>query len=179
MNHPDHSQWMSYLYDELESGRRTELAGHLQQCDDCRRRLDSWIMTKQDLNRWTLPPTRHAAVRMGSRLKWGAAALFLIGLGFGVGRFSSPLPDLTAIRVQLEPRLRAGLQEEIKITFNAERREWISLLNELEKQQVTDYASLRKDLETVAIMADAGFQSTQRDLGQIAAFTQTSFNQNQ
>jgi hypothetical protein len=45
-------------------------------------------------------------------------------------------------------------------------------LNRLESQRVADYVSLKKDLDTVAIMTEAGLRHTQQQLVQLADYSE-------
>ncbi|MBC8001450.1 MAG: hypothetical protein H7X97_02580 [Opitutaceae bacterium] len=179
MNHPERSEWMSYLYDETATGRRGELTAHLATCADCQRQIETWRQTRDELNGWILPQSRRAPASATSVARWGAAALFLVGLGFGVGRRAAPTPNISALRTEVTVQLRAEFQNDLKTSLAAERREWVALLKEMDTRHGTDYAALRKDLETVAVVADARIQRTQRDLGEIAAYTKTSFSPQQ
>jgi hypothetical protein len=44
-------------------------------------------------------------------------------------------------------------------------------LGNLDRQRLADYTSLRRNLETVAVLTDAGFQQTQQQLVQLADYT--------
>ena len=103
----------------------------------------------------------------------------MIGLGFGVGRLAAPVPDVSTLRAEMATQLRAEFQNDLKASLATERSEWVSLLKEVETRRGAEYSALRKDLETVAVVADARIQRTQRDLGEIAAYTKTSFSPKQ
>ena len=45
-------------------------------------------------------------------------------------------------------------------------------LNRLESQRVTDYVSLKKDVDTVAVMTDASLRQTQQQLVQLADYSE-------
>lgn len=179
MNHPDPTEWMSYLYDKTDTNRRSKLTTHLLTCADCRRQMESWHRTQADLNGWALSRSRRAPAAAASFVRRGMAALFLVGMGFGVGRLAAPLPDDSAMRSELATQLRAEFRNDLKASLATERSEWVSLLKEMDTRHGTEYTSLRKDLETVAVVADARIQRTQRDLGEIAAYTKTSFSPQQ
>lgn len=49
-------------------------------------------------------------------------------------------------------------------------------LNKLDSQRLADYASLKLDLDTVAVFSEAGLRQTQRQLVQLASYTEPAGN---
>src|ERR1051326_2012129 len=113
MNHPTREEWMSYLYDELTAEEHTNLAAHLAVCPDCKAQLDDWRAARENLDAWQLParrarvPLRHPLVRLA------AAAVLMIGIGFGAGRFATPATaSAEKLRAVIEPEIRQQLRQE-------------------------------------------------------------------
>ena len=59
-------------------------------------------------------------------LKWGIAALFVLGFGYGLGRISAP-----ASETELRAKIREGFKEEIRTMIAASEKPWS---NDLQKQ---------------------------------------------
>jgi hypothetical protein len=211
MNHPTSEEWMSYLYDEMETTERARLAGHLEGCTQCRARVAEWQGAQRNLDDWRLEPrrTRKAAVLARPWLKWAAAVVLLAGVGFSAGRFSVARPvDAQKLRAQIEPELRQQLKAELVQTMREEldksaaatlaaSREQTrgmlvdyaqkienaraddnavisAALDRLDSQQADDYASLKKQLDTVAVMTDAGLRRTENQMVELAGLTTPS-----
>jgi len=94
--------WVAYLYDECSAEERDAIEAHLAECDACREQMDSLSATRRALGS-TVPeiaaPPRvivfPAAPRRAARA-WSfaggfaaAAAVFVIGIFFGMTYFSS------------------------------------------------------------------------------------------
>lgn len=58
----------------------------------------------------------------------------------------------------------------------ADRDAYVSALRNLEERRATDYAALRKDLDTVAVNADDGLSRTQEQLMELATMAQPGGN---
>lgn len=177
MNHPQHNELTELLYGELDAAREAEVTRHLETCDDCRGRVDAWRAVRQDLATWDVPLSGRLklapATVTSSRLRplrWAVAATVLLGAGFGLARFTTPTPDLTALRTEL----RDELKQEFATTFAAYTEQQISerqnfervvarAMNRIEARQVAEHAVLRKDVETVAV-------HTQQEFARLTAF---------
>jgi hypothetical protein len=110
-------------------------------------------------------------------LRWAAAAAVLLGTGYGLARFgpSRPAPappqavDVSQIRAQVALELREELRGELAGAIarvdadQASRHEMLQLavaqaLGEFEARQIAQHAALRKDVETVALRTQQGFE---------------------
>ena len=199
MNHPTREEWMSYLYDELTAEEHSSLAAHLAVCPDCKSRVSDWRTARKNLDAWPLP-ARPARVPLHRPLvRWAAAAALMIGIGFGVGRFVTPATaDAGRIRQQLRQEFTQLLREELDkaasatlAASGAQTKQWVedyaealetrhteesqaikAALNRLESQLLADVVSLKKDVDTVAVYADAGLRRARQDLVQLADYTQ-------
>jgi hypothetical protein len=224
MNHPSRENWMAYLYGELAAGARADLEAHLRVCPECKSTVAAWRATQRELDGWMLPKRSLRNALFPPLLKWGMAAALVLGLGFGLGRVSSP-GDLGKIRAALVPELRQQLQQEFEAdwqaalaanpagvtnefrrqlrggveqfaanhleassaetqrfltdfvqSYNATRAEdhqaLLALFQEADQRRRADDASLRKALETVAVVAEGRLDNAQQEIGQLAAYTQ-------
>jgi len=190
MTHPTNEQLLDCLYDELDAAKANEIDTHLRDCDACRTQLASWRGVRNELGAWELPgPSRRIVVTsalpttraawLGRTLRAAAAAVLLVGTGYGLARFNTPKPapqttavDLAALRAQVARDVRSDLGKQLRdqqLQFAADLLErqqdfqqTVGLtLAELERRQVARQAALRKDVETVALHA-------QKELNQLA-----------
>src|SRR6476646_11893780 len=87
MNNPRREEWMSYLYDELDTTTRAGLAEHCRTCADCRASVEHWRAARSELDAWRLAPRaksrRAQPVWSAPRLKWATMATALLAGGFG------------------------------------------------------------------------------------------------
>ena len=176
-NHPTPETWMSHLYGETTRSERRELQKHLAQCLECAAQMNAWQSAKDRLGESTSElSSRNSPARPLALVKWGIAAALVLFCGFALGRISPAATDPAVLRASVEAEVRQTLQSELARERESDRQQWVSLLSDLENKRAADYAGLRKDLETVAVLAEARLQRTQQEIGQL--YTQTSFNPN-
>ena len=168
MNHPNREQWISYLYNELPPGEHAALQDHASACAECRAQLDSWHGAKTKLDGWPLPALQRRPIVLRNVVKWGIAAMLMIGFGLGVARLTAPTLDF----VHIEKSLRADFQKQLAAARLADKEELAAVLAQMEKKRTSDAAALREDLETVAVMAETSLQRTQRQIGQLSLIAQ-------
>jgi hypothetical protein len=183
MKHPTDDEWMSYLFNELESGARTNLTGHLHGCPECKVKIHDWQAARTSLDAWRLPLRRTRSWFAQPLLKWAAAAVVMLGIGFSIGRLTSATVDIARVRAAIEPLVRRQIHQEmaqslgefartIETNRNADKRAIYAALDKLESQHAGDFISLKKDLDTVAVLTDAGLRHTEQQLVQLADYTQ-------
>jgi hypothetical protein len=198
MNHPDQQAWVEYLYGELDANTRSLLKDHAAQCTSCRLQLEDWQHARQHLDAWKLPqqprpsPTRVVFPRLA---RWTAAALILIGFGFGIGRLAGPPPEsIAAVREELRNEMTGLLEAQIAessaamlalfqeqtavamgdfIDFYqtarlADQQAIATAIAGLDVARTADFITLRKDLETVAVNSDLGLRQTRQQLIRLA-----------
>lgn len=193
--HPGPELWADYLYGELPPEHQTRLDAHLRACPDCQRQLAQWRQTQSALDAWKLPRRARPVLPFTRSIRWAAAAALVLGLGWLGGRLSAPsLPDARQLRAEIEPALKQELQAEFETRLTTalqtaeERNEqrlvqlvqaWavareedqqttLALLQQADRQRRADYATLRRDLETVAVVAQDAIGTTQHQLTQLA-----------
>jgi hypothetical protein len=240
VKHPSAEQWMGYLYGEGSRSEKAALAAHLEACSACDQTVARWRTAMADLSAWPLvrmdgarsSPAAYAA------FKWALAALFVLGLGYGIGRFSPPAtpshgtPPSTGwtpsekaaliaevkqqVRAEfladwrsaidaepagltsnLQRQLRQGMDQwaakavahstaenqrlllEFSDRYRAERqrdqRALLTLFEQTEQKRDAECLSLRRAVETVALVADDKFQRTDTELGHLASYTQAKY----
>jgi hypothetical protein len=171
MKHPE--DLISFLYNEVSDERKMELASHLETCAECRARVAEWQKVKEDLTAWKLPSARRKPFAFAAGAKWAAAAVLMVGIGFGLGRFNASDADAKTLRAEIEAKLQASFQEQLAAARQTDRQEVIVMLRDIEEQRLTDYIELRQDLETVAVIADEKLTSTERALSQLNLVAQS------
>jgi len=165
MKHPDSEDWMTLLYGEASPKQKSKLTAHLSQCAACSAQVTQWRQGMTSLDVW---PNHRAFTRPRFRpvLKWAAAAALIVGVGFAAGRFSSPASrEIAAVKASLRAEFqqqltetRTGLLAEL-VQAQGERREAdlktiYAAIKLLEAKRQEEHATLRKELETVAVTTE-------------------------
>ena len=185
---------MLFLYEEAEPRARAQMRHHLSECAQCRSQLEEWKSSLQLLDRWQLPGVPRRVEAFPPVLNWalGLACVTLLAAGFSLGRLSFG----AGTRSRNEARLIEQTKQELRAEFAQALREEISKAatatlaasteqtqgmladyNEnvearlqLEKEQrVAACLALKRDVDTLAINADAGLQTTAQHLAQLAS----------
>ncbi len=178
----------AHLHDCAECRART---GEWQAA---RKQLDAWRVRARVARRLA---NRAPLLSGRPLLNWAAAAVVVLSVGFAFGRMTAPATDVAKVRATLEPEFRQLLREEVQkaaaATRATSREETQGLLadytdaleqtlaqdddaifaalDRIESQHNADYVSLRKDLDTVAVLTDASLRRTQQQLTQLADVT--------
>lgn len=194
MKHPAETEWMDYIYNEAAPARRRELKAHLRDCPECQSRVGGWQSVGRALDR-SAPRGRAWNTLLPAKLKWAAAAVLAIGLGYASGRASASA-NAKAIEASFGERVRAAVEvglresyrreldgavaglrrefaEDLKKQLAASRQEqrasFVAALERVESRHAEDFTTLRKDLDTVAVLTEAGLQRTQSQLIRLAS----------
>lgn len=234
MKHPTPEDWMAYLYREIRGQAKADLQAHLEVCPRCQQDVAAWRGAMQSLDQWRFPRKQPVFALTQPILKWGLAALFLIMVGYGIGRLSVAASNVEALRAAIEKPIRSSLRAELREELGAQlRQEWESsfrlaqtrlgdefkkqleqtaasavarstaqterllaefarnnaenrsddqqlifaALRQFEAKRVADLQSLRKELETVAVLTEDRLQEAQGQIVRLAAYTQPSLNE--
>jgi len=190
MNHPTPEDWMAHLYGEAPAARRAELDAHLHQCPSCARRVRAWRDGMGALDQWPLPASRRIHA-WGPALRWAAAAAVVLVLGFLGGRFSAGNPrafqaamqrDFDARLALVRDELRAATAADTQRVLESfaqsleEAREGdaatlAAALRQRDSRHSATFAQLRRDIDTVAVVAEGRLTDTQQQLQQLAFAT--------
>jgi len=171
MKHPSEETWMEYLYGEVSVEGRRELEQHLTECAECKLRLDEWQKTRRMLDTWKNPAASLPKAVPRRKYWWqAAAAVILLGVGIGIGWWGGRHGDLEVLRVQVQSDVRQAVKKEFEI-WRAERQELFEALQTQQEATAEQLARLRQDLETVAVMAEAGLQSAQTRINKLVSLT--------
>src|SRR5437868_4081377 len=90
MKHPHRDEWAPYIFGESSPEAARTLDQHLAECAECRSQLERWRRTLKRLDTWQVSapqPKRASYAQPG--IRWAIAAGIVLGLGFGIGRFSA------------------------------------------------------------------------------------------
>jgi hypothetical protein len=181
MTHPKHEELAEFLYEDgMSLARRDEVARHVEACDECRAVVESWRGVRRNLAAWHLPPLARTAVvaptsgARATRLRWAVAAAVLLGGGFALARMTEKPVDLASLRTQLAQELRKEVRQEIVAElrdYSAKQAAWQEEFQgeviTVVRQQAANHASLRKDLETMAVL-------TQEEIDRLAGAARVS-----
>jgi anti-sigma factor RsiW len=178
MNHPKGEDWVQYIYGELKPDLRRQLNEHLQGCAECGEELQNWKRSLQRLDAWKLPRTSARLDAVTPFLKWAAAALLVLGLGFGFGRFTAPQADLAKVRAQVEPEIRREFAEMLRREIDKSAATTLAQAQrQAEEVGAAYYTLLKKDLDTVAINTDVSLRRAEQGLMQVADYRQPAERQ--
>jgi len=172
MTHPKHEELAELLYEDgLSPNRHAEIARHVDACEECRALVDGWRGVRTNLATWQLPTAgRMPAVAprssaAGSGLRWAVAAAVLMGGGFALARMTDKPVDWAALRTDLARELRKEVRQELVAelrNYSAKQAAWQEEFQgevvNVVRQQAANHASLRKDLETMAVLTEEEIQ---------------------
>ena len=179
---------MEWLYGELSREEQARLATHLNECAECRAGVEQWQGAMKTLDEWKTAPLRSRTVAPQRIVKWGIAAALMLAAGFGAGRFVSPAAaDPAALRASLKKEILAELKQqqqqqltEFKTAADerrvADNKVIFTAIAKVEADRVADSASLHKDLETVAVLTERGFNQAQQQIVTLANYKQPDGN---
>lgn len=199
MKHPESEEWMGYLYGEADPAQVKAMESHLGSCPECSAKVREWRATMSGLDDWILPAqagrSTTGKAKLGWRpvIQWAAAAGVVFALGLGVGRGLSPgRMDVSKLQGEMiatmEPVLRERIRAEVAQDYRAlmaqnvaawttarqeDQETYLAMLQRLDQQRRADDAALRKDLETVAVVAEDRLLSTQVKLGQLVSYARS------
>jgi anti-sigma factor RsiW len=191
LKHPAREAWMDWLYGGLPAGEKARLTAHLAECATCRAEVDRWRNTMRTLDQYALPKRRAPARLPQPVLKWAAAAALVLGVGFALGHFVSPASSRAAYRAALKSEIRAELLADLKQqqqqaledyakssteTRAAENKVIFAAIARVDADRISDFASLRKDLETMAVLTEDSFRKAQQQIVTLASYSQPEPN---
>jgi hypothetical protein len=197
LNHPHADDWVEFLYDETPGPRRQEIEAHIAGCSSCASKVKTWGETMQALDRFELPAVgRHAKSWMPAFGLAAAAALVLAaGLGFAFGKRSSSSAEVDKLRNSVarmelifQSNQTAAYSNSIFAATAAANEETLRLLADFAHSQdeklladrqavglvLSDFEArlgkVHRDLETVAVNTQTGFQQTRRNLSELVTY---------
>jgi hypothetical protein len=187
MKHPTQEQWMNYLYGESAAAEKAGMDFHLEQCSECRTKVRQWRSVMKSLDGWKMPVTTKRSFAQPA-MKWGIAAALIFGLvcGWGLSQFIAKKGNL-ALQQQMRQEFRAELTramdaqrqqilgEAIRMVDEKrveDKQETVTAIRRISAAQRADYNSLRRELETLAVMTETSLQETHQELVTLANTTE-------
>lgn len=183
MKHPTREELIAFLYEDCERAEKSEIAQHLDTCADCRCQLQTWRATATTLNKYEVAPASFwqspgVKVLRHSWLPLSAAAAVLLAAGITLGSTwqSRANSGQTQLIAELRQRVEKSEQENAKT-----KKLLVDLAENISENRAKDQAALvaiaqelqstRKDVETMAVLTEAGFKSAQNQLVRLANYT--------
>jgi hypothetical protein len=183
LKHPDRETWMSWVYGELPRGQHTALAAHLKDCATCRANVESWRGAMRMLDQWQIAPRPSHARAARPALKWAVAACLTLAIGFGAGRFFTASAQTAALRASVRQEILGEVQRQLADfkqnadeQHEADNKVIFTAIAKSDAARLADYAAMHKDLETVAVLTQEGFQRAQHQLYTLANYNQSDVN---
>jgi len=190
MKHPEREEWIPFIFGEADAGQKRQLESHLDDCAECRDEIQSWKRSLGRLDSWELPPVAKKRANFAPLVKWAAAAAVMLCVGFAIGRITAAQMDVEKVRAAVERDLRGqlariardeatkttslaikALSEETEGKRAADKAVIFAVLDRLETQHTTDCLTLKKELDTLAINADAGLRQAEEQFVQFADYS--------
>jgi len=203
MNHPNREDWVPYIFGETKSEARRQLRQHLAACPECRAEMQSWKRSLGRLNAWQVAANRSAESSPNQGLRWAFAGCLVLGLAcaFLLGRLTSQSRDEAGLRARLSTELKREIQagldqngheeadkmtaamvavcrEEMQNLLSSYDRTVSARLEDERMQRLAAWLALKKDVDTIAVNADAGLRDTEQRLAQMAVYRQASRSSN-
>jgi hypothetical protein len=146
--HPSPAQWVGWLYGECTRREHARLEAHLEACAECRGQLSRWQTVTRELNAGALPKSQPARASWLPVIKWAAAALLVLGVGFMLGwRSHNPEREFAAWRQQLKSEWQgdfrqsaAQLQTDLETSQKAAATELASRVLDYSRKAIEQYA---------------------------------------
>ena len=178
MKHPDREEWIPYLWGEASQEVKTQLTKHLESCPECREQVATWDRTIRKLDSWKLPQRSAREAMPQALVRWAIAAVLVLGIGFGLGRFSTYASfDANKLRSELESSLRASVAAELQQQRRpAEDNGWQAALAATRSQISNDF-QVQLAIERDQIMAgvmNVSARDSRRQLNEFIQFLRTT-----
>ena len=175
LKHPEREEWMAWLYRELPREQRSRLAAHLKSCAQCRADVQQWRGAMQTLDEWRMPAPRPRIIAPLPLLKWGIAAALTLAIGFGAGRLASASGLRASLKKEIIAELSVQQQQQLADyekaadeQRNADNKVIFATIARENSDRLADFASLHKDLETMALLTEQALNQTQQQIGSLA-----------
>jgi len=200
MTHPTREEWMSYLYDASPAASQESLRAHLKDCAACRAQVEIWQGASRAMNEWQLPRRRKVS-RVPTFARWVAAAAIAALAIVGATNILATKREVKQLRAEVQAQaqrelkaalaqvteqasksasaeaqtLIAAIVQKLEEKRISDQHTMLAALQKLNTQRLTDYAKLRKELETVALFSEVGWQHAENQISSLA-YTPASFS---
>ena len=205
MNHPNHDEWIPYLFGEATPEQSHALSQHLQICPACAAQIAGWKRSLKRLDAWQVPKHAARASTVLPFAKLAAAALLTLGLGLGFGMWINHRSESARIRAEIESNLRSTLAIEIRDQLERDvaaqlqnalaatvtstsmdlQRGWTSELNTavaatlhtIQQARQEDQAAVIKLIHELQTEVAGDYLSLRKDLETVASLTDDEIRQ--
>src|SRR5438477_10995263 len=144
MKHPNREEWVPFLFGEAEPEAKKQLAEHLSACRECAEELGNGRKSLHRLDAWKTPRhKRRGMPALTPVFNLAAAALLVLGLGFGLGRWFSNSADAGQLRAALASSLKASLVPELRQELAGEFQ---SRLDQFQRDSETALANVKSEV---------------------------------
>ncbi|MCP4712259.1 MAG: hypothetical protein GY869_26855 [Planctomycetes bacterium] len=156
MAHPNQDEWMKYLYGELAPEKHERQARHLQECGECRGRVERWRGTMGNLEggRAAYMGVHRDNPSIFRVTRWVAAAVLIMAIGIFAGRWSGP--DLEQLVNGIEVRLASSLESKLTDNLNQmvqEDREVLASIQNDFRQEIEQFQGAIKEVAAETYLA--------------------------
>ncbi|HMJ64948.1 MAG TPA: hypothetical protein VK615_06330 [Candidatus Binatia bacterium] len=199
MKHPNRDEWVPYIFGEARGNEMKRLSAHLNECAECAAELAAWRRSLKTLDKWELTPPMRSRTIVAPVFRWAVAAAIVLAAGVALGRMTAL--NAKAMRAEVETSVKAAFAEQLQqavvqsetrlANVSQERAEELwrifsdslsnareeqrqmtaALLDEQRREYETRYVNLRRDLETLAVLADREIQEANLKMIQLARST--------
>jgi Skp family chaperone for outer membrane proteins len=188
MNHPTPEEWGMYLFDEASPELHEKLQSHLSRCQDCAAEVQALQQTMGRLDAWKIEPALRRSRLATPIFKLAIAALFVLGIGIGLGRFTVPSIDVDRLRSEIQAsaqRDSARALDQTAAEYNAllaatetrmlNRMEAAmqalgrDLIDSVEDRRLEDRRAVQVAIEKLKQQRDVDYVSLRRDLETVAS----------
>lgn len=192
MKHPNRDEWVPYVFGEARADEAKRLRAHLESCAECAAEVAGWRRSLQTLDKWEVSPPVRSRAMIAPVFRWAMAAALVLAAGIAIGRVTAP--NAEAMRAQVEASVKAALAEQTQQAvaqsearalsasqeqanelwqmfserLEAAREEDWQVVEGLLREQEARYVNLRRDLETLASLADQEIRAANFKLTQLA-----------
>lgn len=197
MKHPNRDEWAPYVFGEANVTETRRLEAHLENCSECASEIAGWQRSLKMLDRWSVAPAARARNIVAPVFRWAVAAAIMLAAGVALGRMTGP--SAQAIRADVEASVRSALMadfqqvlersearfaalaeqnsrdvlqsfsETLEAARTEDRQALAVLLQEQQRTSEAQYVNLRRDLETVALLADQELRQAKFTMRQLEA----------
>ena len=197
MKHPNRDEWAPYVVGEANVTETRRLEAHLESCDECASEIAGWQRSLKMLDRWPVAPAARPRNIIAPVFRWAVAAAIVLAAGVALGRMTAP--NTEGVRAEVEASVKSALAAEFQRALEQSEARWAALsesssrnlmqtfadtieaartedrhaLGALlqERQDATEarFVNLRRDLETVALLADQELRQAKFTMRQLEA----------
>jgi hypothetical protein len=186
MTHPEHEEWVPFLFGEAGPETRRTLTAHLQSCPQCAAQVEGWRRTMGKLDRWELPPalSRRPGF-LAPAFRWAAAAALVLFVGLAAGRVTARSGlSREQLRAEIERAVTSAVEQarnqttesitaldaRLASVSEAQNRQLLRAFTELfEQAREQDRASLLATLERIESERTADYVALRSDLETVAS----------